>query len=67
MTKLMSDERCAACGSPLVPPVVASGFTVPNGADFVCLGCGRPYRWTTDNPPKLTILVAVERHEESDD
>ena len=55
MTKLTADERCA-CGGTLVPPVLASGFAVPTGADYVCLGCGRAYRWTSSNPPTLTVF-----------
>jgi len=45
----------------LVPPTLASRtFEPPAGADYVCLNCGRPYRWV-GVPPKLTLLVVVER------
>jgi hypothetical protein len=65
MTKLTADENCAACGALLVPPAVASGFTIPKGADYVCLKCGRPYRWV-GNPPKLTLLAAADRRDDDD-
>jgi hypothetical protein len=59
------DEQCTACGSLLVPPELASGFKIPIGTDYVCLQCGRPYRWT-GNPARLILLVAAERHEDED-
>jgi len=52
MTKLTPDQLCEACGGILVPPALASTFTVPQGTDYVCLTCGRPYRWV-GNPPRL--------------
>lgn len=59
--KLTRDERCTLCRGVLVPPTLASRtFEPPAGADYVCLNCGRPYRWV-GVPPKLTLLVVVER------
>lgn len=58
MTKLVPDERCAACGSILVPPSFAPTFSVPLGTDYLCLKCGRPYRWV-GSPPRLTVCVVV--------
>jgi hypothetical protein len=66
VTKLTADKKCVACGGLLVPPVLASVFLTPPGADYVCLACGRPYHWTTGNPPKLTVLE-IERRGENDD
>jgi DNA-directed RNA polymerase subunit RPC12/RpoP len=66
MTKLTPDEKCTACGGLLVPPALASGFSVPTGTDYVCLNCGRPYRWL-GNPPKLTVLVAADRRDDAED
>jgi len=48
------------CGSKLVLPEIASGFKVPQATDCVCLKCERRYRWTKENPPRLTPLVAVK-------
>ena len=67
MTKLTADETCVACGGLLVPPELAFLLATPQGSDYVCLNCGRPYQWTTDNPPRLTLMVVAERHDESDD
>jgi len=61
MTKLAPDERCSSCGSLLVPPELASRFQVPVGTDYMCLKCGRPYRWTKGNPPRLVTFAAIER------
>jgi len=66
MTKLTADETCAACGGLLVPPELVSGFTVPKGTDYVCLNCGRPYRWL-GNPPTLTLRVAVDSLADEDE
>jgi hypothetical protein len=55
MTRITPDEKCVVCGSLLIPPEIASGFRIPHGTDYVCMKCGRPYRWT-GNPPKLTTL-----------
>ena len=59
MTKVSADERCE-CGGLLVPPQFATGITVrvPKGTDYVCLTCGRPYRWN-ENPPRLTRVPRV--------
>jgi uncharacterized OB-fold protein len=66
MTKLIADEDCAACGSVLVPPTLVSGFTTPKEADYVCVRCGRPYRWV-GNPPRLTVWAAADRRHDDDD
>jgi hypothetical protein len=62
MTKIAADDPCESCGSLLVPPSIASGFTIPAGADYVCVKCGRPYRWT-GNPPKLRTMFTSERQD----
>jgi hypothetical protein len=62
MTKLTPDEPCITCGSLLVPPELASGFKLPDGTDYVCLRCGQHYRWTNGNPPRLTMITAVDTH-----
>ena len=63
MTKLIPDERCIVCSAPLVPPSMASLTFKPFGhADYVCLRCGRPYRWL-GSPPRLTVLATAERHD----
>jgi hypothetical protein len=66
MTQLCADEDCDACGGLLVLPVVASGFSVPEGTDYVCLKCGRPYRWV-GNPRKLTLLAAADSRDDVDE
>ena len=53
MTKLTPDERCHSCGGMLLPPELAHG--APSGADYVCLRCGRPYRWT-GTPARLATV-----------
>lgn len=65
MTRLLPDERCA-CGSLLVPLELAFGFTVPQGTEYVCLRCGRAFRWV-GNPPTLTLFVAAERLDGDDE
>jgi hypothetical protein len=37
----------------LVPPAAAFVHSVPPNTDYVCLQCGRPYRWV-GTPPQLT-------------
>jgi len=66
MTRLSPVEKCVVCGGLLVPPELASAFTISKEADFVCLRCGRPYRWRGE-PPQLTLLVAVERGDDEDE
>jgi CheY-like chemotaxis protein len=60
VTGLSPDECCAVCGSVLVPPELASGLRIPSTADYVCLKCGRAYRWK-GNPRRLSLLVAVDK------
>lgn len=55
MTKLSPDEKCQSCGGVLVPPSVATQWQAPEGADYVCLRCGRPYR-LAGTPPRLVTL-----------
>jgi len=63
MTRLTANERCATCQGLLVPPEAAY-LPVPPNTDYVCLQCGRPYRWLGD-PPRLTAIVP-ERPREDD-
>jgi hypothetical protein len=51
MTKLVAVQKCAACDSPLVPPELATGVTVPNGTDRVCVKCGRASDDSPSTPP----------------
>jgi hypothetical protein len=67
MTKLTPDEQCHACGSLLVPPELASGLMIPTGTDYVCLQCGRPYRWTNENPPRLTTILTADKQTDEDE
>jgi DNA-directed RNA polymerase subunit RPC12/RpoP len=55
MTKVTPDGRCESCGSLLVPPSLAIGFRIPAEADYVCMKCGRPYRWSGTPPRLITI------------
>lgn len=69
VTRMSPDETCV-CGSLLFPPELESGIRVPATTDYVCLDyvclhCGRPYRWV-GNPPKLTLLVAADRPDDDD-
>lgn len=70
MTHMLPDETCGTCGSVLVPADVVPWFTpwstIPKGADYVCLDCGRPYRWV-GSPAKLTLIAAGERRDDGDD
>jgi DNA-directed RNA polymerase subunit RPC12/RpoP len=43
-----------------------SGFAIPKGADYVCMKCGKPFRWF-GNPPRLTALAAIDKYEDDDD
>jgi DNA-directed RNA polymerase subunit RPC12/RpoP len=61
MTKRTADHRCASCGSLLVPPQLAAEFRVPPQTDYVCLRCGRPYRWIGNPPALRTIVTTVPR------
>jgi DNA-directed RNA polymerase subunit RPC12/RpoP len=49
------DVRCAACGSRLVPPQMATGFTLPPRTDYACIKCGRAYVVAGD-PPRLVSM-----------
>jgi hypothetical protein len=60
LTRLSPEQKCTRCNGLLVPPTLALSFTPVAGADYLCMNCGRPYRWV-GNPPKLTLLVVVER------
>src|SRR5713101_1073821 len=66
MDALTTAERCAVCKGLLVPPDIPTGFSSPKGTDYVCLRCGRPYRWT-GRPPRLTIFVVAERCRDEDE
>ena len=66
MTRLFPEEKCTFCRGLLVPPSLASKFNAVAGADYVCMNCGRAYRWV-GNPPTLTTLVVVERDAADDD
>jgi hypothetical protein len=43
----------------LVPPELASGFKITKHADYVCVQCGRPYRWF-GNPPRRVTIISPE-------
>jgi hypothetical protein len=62
MTTLTPNQRCTACGGVLVPPTLLVGDVAPDGADYACWKCGRPYAWV-GNPPKLALLVAHMTHD----
>jgi len=62
MTRLTANDRCNACGGVLVPPAAAFVDPVAPNTDYVCLQCGRPYRWI-GTPPQLTL---VERPRDDD-
>jgi hypothetical protein len=51
-----SAARCASCSGMLLPPQI-TGFTPPPGTDYVCLKCGRPYRWAGYPPKLVTVFV----------
>jgi hypothetical protein len=48
----------------LVPPIVAPQFQVPQGTEYVCLKCGRPFRW---DGTRLVIAAPETRRFASDD
>ena len=60
MTRLSPDAICIACGGMLIPPELALDFSSPAGTDYVCVKCGRPYRWTKGNPPRLVTVAALD-------
>jgi len=61
MTTLMPNQRCTVCGGVLVPPTLVVGDIAPDGADYACWKCGRPYAWV-GNPPTLALLAADSHH-----
>jgi len=63
VTRLSPEEKCAVCGSVLVPPELAPETRAPSSADYVCLNCGRPYGWTKDNLPRLSLIVVAQRRD----
>lgn len=66
MTRLSPDEKCSMCGSLLYPPQLASTMKVPTTADYVCLNCGRIYKWG-GNPPTLKVLAPVVAEDDDED
>jgi hypothetical protein len=61
MTRLQPDESCGRCGIVLFPLELAVRvFCVvsPPAADYVCVNCGRAYKWD-GTPPTLSVLAAV--------
>ena len=61
MTRPSPGENCTRCGSVLFPPELAVRifFAVfPPAADYVCVTCGRAYKWD-GAPPTLSVLAAV--------
>jgi hypothetical protein len=51
-----SRPRCESCGGVLVRPSFTYGSPYAS-ADYVCLLCGRPYRWIGDPPRLITVLT----------
>jgi hypothetical protein len=69
MTELSPDENCSRCGSVLFPPELAVRlfFAVfPPTAEYVCVNCGRAYKWA-GTPPTLIVLAAVVMTETAND
>ena len=68
MTRLSSDETCDRCGNLLFPRQLATGMQVPATADYVCVNCGRAYKWE-GSPPTLAVVPAraTEADEDGDD
>jgi DNA-directed RNA polymerase subunit RPC12/RpoP len=61
MTRLSPDENCSRCGSVLFPPELAVRifFAVfPPTADYVCVTCGRAYKWD-GTARTLNVLAAI--------
>jgi len=52
MNNVVAHAKCDTCGGVFVPPAVASHVTVWPAMDYVCIKCGREYRWV-ETPPKL--------------
>jgi hypothetical protein len=65
MTKVSPAPRCDGCDGLLVPPEMTDASTVPSGTEYVCLRCGRPYRWV-GRPPQL-VTMRVETRIRDDD
>jgi len=57
VTRLIPDKACDTCGGMLVPPCIPTGFTPPRASDYVCLKCGRPYRWIGEPPRLVTAFL----------
>jgi DNA-directed RNA polymerase subunit RPC12/RpoP len=55
------DVTCTVCGSRLVPPHMASGFTLPPRTDYVCIKCGRAYLVAGDPPRLVSMFVKDAR------
>jgi hypothetical protein len=66
MTRISPDQRCESCGSLLVPPEFI-GVTAPRTADYVCLTCGRPYRWSGTPPRLITMSTPRDPIDDSED
>jgi len=62
MTKLVADQRCTVCDGMLVPPAIATRFTVPAKMDYVCVKCGRCFQWAGDPPKLMLTVVASSQH-----
>src|SRR5262245_49733231 len=58
MTRLSPSEVCLTCGTPVVPTELSFNTSVPSSSEYVCLKCGRFYRWA-GSPPRLTALLAA--------
>jgi hypothetical protein len=46
----------------LVPPAIATRFTVPAKMDYVCVKCGRCFQWAGDPPKLMLTVVASSQH-----
>jgi DNA-directed RNA polymerase subunit RPC12/RpoP len=66
MTRLAANQQCESCYGMLVLPETLTGRGVPPNTDYVCIRCGRPYRWIGD-PPRLATEPSVVHDEQTDD
>jgi len=55
MTRIAANRPCEACGGMLVPHELAFKRRLPPETAYVCVQCGRAYRWAGD-PPRLTLI-----------